>query len=295
MSSNEPNPLQAEIDRLGQMQDKIQLKEVSETLAEIERGANELTTKLASVRANGYVYKSYLEANIAALTMKWRDLSTRLQSELLHQQSTLQSEYTDIQRMHMLGALAGPALDMLENHADTARHSLEEECDPPRDEVNQTSKQLDDVAWTLAQAGEASFHFASGEAPIETVSAEWKKPGSKDGLNGVLFLTDQRLIFEQKEEVATKKVLFVATAKQKLQSVQWEVPVAQIQSAVGSKKGFLGKDDYLTFTCSSATPFRTAEIHLKGETGEAWHGFIDHVNSGAIAQERITGPAFKVS
>jgi hypothetical protein len=133
---------------------------------------------------------------------------------------------------------------------------------------------------------QASFGLIATEAPVEAVPANWKKPDDKDGVEGVLFLTDQRLIFEQKEEVATKKVLFITTEKQKVQALQWEVPLAQIEQAMGSKKGFMGKDDFLTITCVSGAAFRSAEIHLKGETGEAWQGFIGRVKSGEIAKER---------
>jgi hypothetical protein len=121
-------------------------------------------------------------------------------------------------------------------------------------------------------------------------------------VEGVLILTDQRLLFEQKEEVATKKVLFFTTEKQKVQALAWEVPVVQIDKAVGSKRGLMNKDDFLTVTLQSGSglkagqeqvlydemgrPLATAELHLKGETGEAWQGFIGRVKSGEIAKER---------
>jgi len=105
-------------------------------------------------------------------------------------------------------------------------------------------------------------------------------------VDGVLYLTDMRLIFEQKEEVATKKVLFVATQKQKLQALQWAVPVGEIDKVVGSKRGFLGKDDFLTVTLSTGRPFTSTDLHLKGEAGEAWQGYIGRVKTGDIAQER---------
>jgi hypothetical protein len=87
-----------------------------------------------------------------------------------------------------------------------------------------------------------------------------------------------------------------------VQALAWEVPVAQVEKAVGSKKGLMGKDDFLTITLQSGAglkggqadvlydemgrPLGTAEIHLKGETGEAWQGFIGRVRSGEIAKER---------
>ena len=137
---------------------------------------------------------------------------------------------------------------------------------------------------------------------MEAVPANWKKPGDKDGVEGVLILTDQRLIFEQKEEVATKKMLFITTEKQKVQALQWAVPVTQIEKATGSSRGLMGKDDFLTITLAEGAglagpegqalydemgrPLRTTDLHLKGEKGEAWQAFIGRVKSGEIAKER---------
>ena len=89
-------------------------------------------------------------------------------------------------------------------------------------------------------------------------------------------------------------MLFIATEKQKVQALGWDVPVANIATAAGSKRGFMNKDDFLTVTCADGAGLRspdgasyqTADIHLKGETGEAWQGFIGRVKSGDIAKER---------
>ena len=70
--------------------------------------------------------------------------------------------------------------------------------------------------------------------------------------------------------------------------------MAAIASAAGSHRGFMNKDDFLTVTCVSGAGLRTADgatypsadIHLMGETGEAWQGFIGRVKSGDVATER---------
>jgi hypothetical protein len=107
----------------------------------------------------------------------------------------------------------------------------------------------------------------------------------------VLYLTDQRLIFEQKEEIATKKVLFITTAKHKVQGLKWAIPLNDVQDAQGSKRGFLNKDDYLTITTSSGSPFQSADIHLNGESGENWREHIQRARSGAFASERVDAAA----
>jgi hypothetical protein len=278
--------LQAEIGRFNDLQGKVMLTSINADLEDIESAINALPANVENIRARGYVFKSYLEKKAETLTTQWRDLRPRVESAIKTQAQSLQTDATNVQNTLNRGALAGAALTSLESKVDAAIRNLQGMYDTLDANVNQTQQQVDDVSWTLQQAEQASFGLLATEAPVEAVPANWKKPDDKDGVEGVLYLTDQRLLFEQKEEVATKKVLFIATEKQKLQSLQWEVPAAQIEQAVGSKKGFMGKDDYLTLTCGAQAPFRSAEIHLKGETGEAWQGFIGRVKSGEIAKER---------
>ena len=278
--------LQAETGRFNALQGQIMLTSVNDDLEDIEGAINALPANVENLRARGYVFKNYLEKKVETLATQWRDLRPRVQSAIRTQAQSLQTDATSVQNTLNRGALAGAALTSLESKVSAATRNLQGMYDTLDDNVNQTQQQVDDISWTLQQAEQASFGFLATEAPVEAVPANWKKPDDKDGVDGVLFLTDQRLIFEQKEEVATKKVLFITTEKQKLQSLQWEVPVAQIEQAAGSKKGLMGKDDYLTLTCGSAAPFRTAEIHLKGETGEAWQGFVGRVKSGDVVKER---------
>lgn len=278
--------LQAETNRFNTLQSQIMLTSVNDDIEDIESAINALPANVENIRARGYVFKSYFEKKIETLTTQWRDLRPRVESAIRTQAQALQTDATHVQNTLNRGVLAGAALTALESKVDAAIRNLQGMYDTLDNNVNQTQQQIDDVSWTLQQAEQASFGFLATEAPVEAVPANWKKPDDQDGVEGVLYLTDQRLLFEQKEEVATKKVLFIATEKQKLQGLQWEVPVAQIEQAVGSKKGFMGKDDFLTITCGSQAPLRTAEIHLKGETGEAWQGFIGRVKSGEIAKER---------
>jgi hypothetical protein len=278
--------LQGEIDRFNNLQGKIMLTQINDDLEDIEGAINSLPANLENIRTRGYVFKNYLEKKVETLATQWRDLRPRVEPAIQTQARSLQSDATSVQHTLNRGTLAGAALAALENKVDAALRNLQGMYDTLDDNVNQTQQQIDDISWTLQQAEQATFGFIATEAPVEAVPANWKKDTDKDGVDGVLFLTDQRILFEQKEEVATKKVLFITTEKQKLQSLQWEVPVAQVEKAVGAKKGFMGKDDFLTLSCVSGAPFRTLEIHLKGETGEAWQGVIGRVKSGEIAKER---------
>jgi hypothetical protein len=299
MSTQQPAPteaelLQAEINRFDALQSDLLLSRVSLDLVGLDNAVNALTTNIANIRSRGYVFKNFLERKADTLAAQWRNLRPQVQAGIQQQSQTLRWEADQVQASLNRGQRATAALSELESKISAIQSNLQGMYSALKGNVEQTQHQIDDIVWTLQQVEQASFGFLPTEGAIEAVSANWSKPGNKDGVGGVLYLSDQRLIFEQKEEIATKKVLFIATAKQKIQALGWEVPVANIASAVGSHRGFMNKDDFLTVTTTDAGGLRTpegasyhaADIHLKGETGEAWQGFIGHVKSGDIVKER---------
>jgi hypothetical protein len=286
--------LQQEIDRFNAIQNDILLTRVTTDLGDVDAAVNALPANIAALRSRGYVFKNYLERKADTLATQWRDLRPGVEAAIQTQSQQLRMQAEQVQMSHNRGQRATAAMSALESEASAAQRSLQGMYDPLNENVLQTQKQLDDIVWTLQQAEQASFGMLATEAPVEAVPANWSKPGHKDGMGGVLYLTDQRLVFEQKEEVATKKVLFIATEKKMVQALGWEVPVANIATATGSHRGFMNKDDFLTINCApgsgirtpEGTTYPTADIHLKGETGDAWQGFIGRVKTGDVAKER---------
>ena len=294
--------LEAQINQFNALQDQIMLSPVNDDLEDIASAINALPANIENIRARGFVFKSFLERKVETLNKQWAELRPQVQSAVQVQTAQLRVDANQVQATLNRRQLATAPLASLEGKVSAALRNLQGMYDTLDDNVNQTQQQLDDISWTLQQAELASFGFLATEAPVEAVPANWKKPGDKDGVEGVLILTDQRLIFEQKEEVATKKMLFITTEKQKVQALQWAVPVTQIEKAAGSNRGLMGKDDFLTITLAEGTglagpegqalyddmgrPLRTTDVHLKGEKGEAWQAFIGRVKSGEIAKER---------
>jgi hypothetical protein len=94
----------------------------------------------------------------------------------------------------------------------------------------------------------------------------------------VLYLTDQRLLFEQKEKVATKKVLFVATEKKLVQELLWQIPVVLVEEVKPSKEGFLNKDDYIELQLGSGAPFDVLHLHIWHRADE-WKALIQQAKA----------------
>ena len=147
-------------------------------------------------------------------------------------------------------------------------------------QVYAATKHLDDIEYLVTQLAEASFQLLPTEAGIAAVKAVWCKTGKeqKGDPEGVLYLTDQRLIFEQKEEIATKKVLFVVTEKQKVQGLQLEAPVALVEKVDTSKQGMLKNEDHIEIHFLSGAPVQMAHFHIWQEN-TAWQALINRAKS----------------
>lgn len=117
------------------------------------------------------------------------------------------------------------------------------------------------------------------------VKARWNQDGKEDP-EGILYLTDQRLIFEQKQEVATKKVLFVVTEKETVQQMLLEAPMERIEDVQASKKGLLGHEDHLDITFAGGEPVSSAAFHLDGQDSNEWQGLIGRAKAGDFDQDR---------
>jgi hypothetical protein len=138
----------------------------------------------------------------------------------------------------------------------------------------------------LKHVDDATFKLFPDENVIDITDAQWLTD-QKGGPNGVLFCTDHRLIFEQNEEVATKKVLFVVTEKQRVQKVAMEAPIGSVEQIKESDTGALMfHKDHLELTFGAQSRVRAAHFILQEDAAE-WQRLINRVNAGEMEKERV--------
>jgi len=276
------------------LQERVLLSRVRDTMEDVQTNVNGMTQRITSLRMHGYVFEKDLEGQAQALARSWVDLYPAMQSQINQQSSTLSAALRPIE-MQMLqlalqasnpalarGLLASlqSAVDQMEGKVSAAERGIEGMYDQFNQKVNTTTKHLDDIEYLLTQLSEASFQVLPTEAGIAAVKAVWCKTGKeqKDDPEGVLFLTDQRVIFEQKEEVVSKKVLFVVTEKTKVQDLQLEVPLALVEKVDVSKQGMLKNEDHIEIRFLSSAPVQMAHFHIWQEN-TTWQGLVQRARS----------------
>jgi len=287
--------------RIGSMQDSVRLKNTLNAIEDLQTNLSSMPQQIAKLRTNGYVFEKSLEAQAAEFPKQWNALHPPLINQVNRQSTDLQAALRPIeQKMSQLLAVRNnPAsakmvistlkneLDMLENKVRSAESTLNGMYDKFRNQVDSLSAHLKKLEYMISQLAEAKFTLLPSEGGLRAVKAVWCKDVKErdDDPEGVLYLTDQRLIFEQKEEVATKKFLFITTAKEKVQELEWEIPVALVDQMTTSKLGLLKNEDHLDIRFKQGATHESVHLHIWEDCNE-WMQLINRARLKDFDKDR---------
>jgi hypothetical protein len=279
--------------QLGSLQESLLLTDVHNDVEEIETTLSLLPSEVQELRARGYVFRSFLEHKANVLAEQWDEAHDRVSREVARRTRELEQE-ADLARSALRQAASGQAsqvaraeaeVQSLEHRVQAAQSATRAMYDTLQQNVNQTRSQVEQIRWLLDQIDEASFQLHPAEDAVAACRAQYMET-QKEGPEGMLYLTDERMIFEQKEEVATKKVLFITTEKKKVQQLLFEVPIGQIEEIKAIDKGLMGHKEMLELLFAPEADLSGATLRLRGSDNEEWAGLIGRVKSGEIAKER---------
>ena len=253
---------------------------------------------LEALRDRGYGHSGLLEDKLEALDDQWDELRPRVEKALTEQVNRLDRELDQTERqVNRLGNANASVIDSVDSAVDrlggritAARRAVDGLYDDIEAELNKIEYELGKVQKMLELiAGSSDIRLLEAEGPLLAVKSEWQQDG-EEGPKGYLFLTDQRLLFEQREEVVTKKRfgLFKADSEM-VQKLLVEAQVHEIEQIVHKEEGgFLGmgKDDILELVFAPTAPLSRARFHLKGQNSEDWAAMINRIQSGEIDGDR---------
>ncbi len=285
---------------MASLQSGVRLARLRDAVEDLGTTASRLKERVKDIRTRGYVFEKALEGDAKDLERRWVTLRPRVRKQIDKEAASLARDLRPLeaQMKRLSGRARRPttaqplieraegAVDALEDKVKSAERSIEGMYDTFKAEVDTLVRHLREIEWMLDQLAQATFQLLPSEAGIMAVKARWDKGGDDDP-EGVLYLTDQRLIFEQKQEVAKKKVLFVVTEKEKVQQLLLEAPLAQVEEAQASKKGLLGHEDHLDLTFAPGPPVSSAHLHLDGQDCNTWQGLIGRAKAGDFDKDRV--------
>jgi hypothetical protein len=280
-------------EEFGDFQETILMTHVQDELQDMESTLSLLPGKLKRLRKQGYVFQNYLENKLEVLTKQWQTMRGEVNAFRRQRVRELEREAEEVEET-LQAALRNPgyhhksaetALTALEDKIEAARSALTGMYETLQTNIRQTDAQIKDIQWLFEQIDTASFDLYPAEDPLIASKAELLRENQEER-KGVLYLTDERILFEQKEKVAKKKILFIATEKETVQNLVFEVPVGQIEDVSTSQAGLFKGREILELAFSADSDLSSARLRLRGSQNEEWSRLIGRVKSGEIAQER---------
>jgi len=283
------------------------LTDARDAVEDIDATLSLLPTRLQEARTRGYVFRSYLEAQIEALRSQWQGMRANVQREIERRARDLERDLSQVEpavrrlRPYLGRSLssAQPTISAVESELSSVERRVEAALeavrgmfDSVRSHVQEMRSQVDECIGLLDLMDQASFGFQPGEAGIAAVRAKWLQDARKEGPKGILFLTDRRFAFERRERVATKRVLFITTASEDVKELLWEAPIGALSGAHASemRQALILKKEQLALAFKHPSPVREVLLQLETDS-EAWGALINRVVSGDIDRERVGGGA----
>ena len=298
---------------LDDLQDRSAFHNISEDITRLDSDLDRVAELLESGREAGFVYQGDLEGLLYGAMSDWEKIRPQVLSTVQQQAQGMQNHLAAINPMvqSLNARLPNPvsAEPLLRNTQTQVNRLLDRIVTIERDLQNRYSKveagvrdlhaRLRDIHWAMDQLKQAKFKQNASEELVMAVPARWDKEG-KDDPEGVLFLTNERLVFEQKEKVATKKVLFITTASELIHEVLIDQDLESVGGVEAENKGLFGHKDFLLIDFNDKDLDKLT-FHLDGQDSKAWAGLVKRAISGQIEKERtnssnalsmgdITGP-----
>jgi hypothetical protein len=280
---------------------KVLLSDVYDTVGRIESRLIALPAELDNLRRRGYLHSGQLEDRLGAIDEQWDVVMPQIQTSLKDHVRRLDQEMNIVQGKVNLAnrgsataiAAAETAVSSLESKANSAQSALRSLYGSIESELVDIERLVKKADWMIDQLlASPDIRLRDTEGPIAAVEAEWRRDGD-EGPKGILYLTDQRLLFEQREEVVTKKKFGLFKAEsEKIHTLHLDIAVHEIEKVEHSKEGgFLGvgKADILDMTCGGSAVLSRARFHLKGQNSSEWAAYIKRVQTGEIDADRHEG------
>lgn len=247
-------------------------REISSLTAQIDR----LPGAIEALAGRGYAFTGALTGQVRDLTAAWQAGLSALQAQATQEAQRLQNDFRRVEMLmadadrnaNHLDALAAvlPALERdistLRREIQNVESGLRQRFATPKSQADTLHSAVKDAEWALEQLGESLVDFEANEHLFSAAKVEWVATGKgKDDPDGLLFLTDQRLIFERKEK--TGKVLGLFGGK-KTQEVGWAVAITDVSGVDTERKGFFGGKKMLIIQLKPGAPHSELTVEVKG-------------------------------
>lgn len=288
---------------LRSLQSKIHMSDARDAMGDMDTRFKSLPQAVKDLRNRIYVFEMGLEGQAAEIVQRWSSIQPSVSVFIEQQATQLEMAIRPIEAKmgYLTGQMSNPEyvlglvkeveadIENLQNKVSGAVSTASAMYSELAGQFQILTRHITDLNYTFDQIDQASFRLLPTEAAIMAIKATWTRDNreDRDDPQGVLYLTDQRLIFEQKQELATKKVLFIITERKLVQQMQLEFAVDRVADVKGTKQGIFKNEDFLDLTLATGAPVKSTQFHIFGQDCQYWVGLINRVRTHEFDKDRV--------
>lgn len=275
------------------------LTSVLDRMEDVGTRIHRLDERVQGLRARGYVFGRGWEDRVRTFKRQWPAQQRTATRSLQQERNLLSTSVDDVNQLIDRARRTPSLIDDAENRiwdferqVSAAEQRVAGAFDQTQNELWGFETELRSVETMLDAFEEAQFQLFPEEHPVAATEAEWLAEGTEP-IPGYLFLTDGRLLFEQRQKVVTKKFLFIATEKEKIQELLWQGPIGGIEVLeTEDERGFLkARKELLTLRMEGGDGPPQVALNLKGADNDEWARLLRRVREGQFEAERYDSAA----
>jgi predicted nucleic acid-binding Zn-ribbon protein len=292
---------------LSALQSAVSFADVEADITNLDSAVNHALSLLEAAREKGYAFQKDLEDLANQAAGQWESIRQQVLQNVQQQASGFQGQLIPLGQMverlnYSLGSLQqAPGLlqetqsliNQVASQVNQLKWGIESSYSQIETDTQALASRLTVVHWALDQLAQARFTLERGEDLVMAAAARWDKQ-DKDDPEGILYLTNKRLVFERKEKVATKKILFIVTASELVHEVLIDQPVANLSEVKAASRGLFGHQDFLEVKFKDPK-LGVVPFHLNGQESTQWDAWVRSVQTGAIEQDRAAATGVSVA
>ncbi len=284
------------------LQKKVNLSTIIDRVEEIQNKVKGLGSRISDLRSNNYIFNTSLEQKAQDFQTRWSPIYTNvkvranqesihLKAEINQLESQLVRASSNSNNVALSRQILTPlnvSVKNLQQKVNASENMLRGLYNAFDSELNKYLRNLQAIEWTIKEFKTSNISLLAQEFLIMGVKAVWTKDGKEDKSDpeGTLYLTDQRLLFEQKEEVATKKILFITKERELKQELLVDIPLQYVETIKASKQGVFKNQDFLEINFGSGAQYSNTQFHIFNQDCDDWKGLLNSVIAGEFIEKR---------
>jgi hypothetical protein len=292
--------------RFSGLESRLSLGDIHQEVVSLGKSLLHLQSQLSDLRnQRNYQFEGLLEDRLTTLLIECEQVDPIVQRAIATEASRLLSEGDRLRGMlnhaNYLGNNLGDLrtqvgllrreISGLEEMVNGASHRTRELFAAVNGGHSRLRDTVDTIKGYHAHLDAATFKLNPGEALFSTAKAEWvvENSGKIVYYNGVLFLTDQRILFEQNEKVDAFMGLF---GGRQVHELKWQLALPSVDRAGAEvKPQLLGKKELLELIMQSGSNPSKVLVEVKaGADCAAWKLHIEHLKRDGFQSERRKQP-----